>query len=75
LSAYAAAKAGLEAFGTVLGKEERKRRVMVVRPAAVDTSLWEKVPFKLPKNAMRPEEVAEQILSAVREGHRGVLDL
>jgi 3-oxoacyl-[acyl-carrier protein] reductase len=75
LSAYAAAKAGLEAFVEVLGKEERKRRVTLVRPAAVDTPLWDKVPFKLPPGALSPEEAAERILDAYREGHRGVLEL
>jgi NAD(P)-dependent dehydrogenase (short-subunit alcohol dehydrogenase family) len=75
LSAYAAAKAGLEAFVEVLAKEERKRRVILVRPAAVDTPLWEKVPFKLPAGAMSPDEAAERILSAHRDGHRVQLDL
>jgi NAD(P)-dependent dehydrogenase (short-subunit alcohol dehydrogenase family) len=75
LSAYAAAKAGLEAFVQVLGKEERKRRVTLVRPAAVDTSLWDKVPFKLPAGAMSPGDAADHILAAYRDGHRGVLDL
>lgn len=75
LSAYAAAKAGLEAFVEVLGKEERKRRVTLVRPAAVDTPLWDKVPFKLPAGAMSPDETADRILDAYRDGHRGVLDL
>jgi NAD(P)-dependent dehydrogenase (short-subunit alcohol dehydrogenase family) len=75
LSAYAAAKAGLEAFVEVLTKEERKRQVILVRPAAVDTPLWEKVPFKLPAGAVSPDEVAERILSAYRDGHRGQLDL
>ena len=75
LSAYAASKAGLEAFVEVLGKEERKRRVTIVRPAAVDTPLWEKAPFKLPPGALSPDETAERILAAYRDGHRGVLDL
>jgi NAD(P)-dependent dehydrogenase (short-subunit alcohol dehydrogenase family) len=75
LSAYATAKAGLEAFVEVLGKEERKRRVTLVRPAAVDTPLWDKVPFKLPPGALDPDEVAARILAAYGEGHRGVLDL
>jgi NAD(P)-dependent dehydrogenase (short-subunit alcohol dehydrogenase family) len=75
LSAYATAKAGLEAFVEVLGKEERKRRVTLVRPAAVDTSLWDKVPFKLPSGAIKPDEAAERILAAYGEGLRGVLDL
>jgi NAD(P)-dependent dehydrogenase (short-subunit alcohol dehydrogenase family) len=75
LSAYAAAKAGLEAFADTLRKEERRRRVTVVRPAAVDTPLWDKAPFKLPTGALSPEEVAERVLAAHRDGHRGVLDL
>jgi NAD(P)-dependent dehydrogenase (short-subunit alcohol dehydrogenase family) len=75
LSAYAAAKAGLEAFVEVLGKEERKRAITLVRPAAVDTRLWDKVPFKLPPGAMSPDEAAERILAAYHDGHRGVLDL
>jgi NAD(P)-dependent dehydrogenase (short-subunit alcohol dehydrogenase family) len=75
LSAYAAAKAGLEAFAEVLGKEERKRKVTLVRPAAVDTSLWDKVPFKLPPGALSPDETAARILAAYHDGHRGVLDL
>jgi NAD(P)-dependent dehydrogenase (short-subunit alcohol dehydrogenase family) len=75
LSAYAAAKAGLEAFAEVLGKEERKRRVTVVRPSAVDTPLWNKVPFKLPPGTMAPEEAAAQILEAYQQGHQGVLNL
>jgi NAD(P)-dependent dehydrogenase (short-subunit alcohol dehydrogenase family) len=75
LSAYAAAKAGLEAFVDTLRKEERRRRVTIVRPAAVATSLWDKVPFKMPKRALSPEETAQRMLVAHREGHRGVLDL
>jgi NAD(P)-dependent dehydrogenase (short-subunit alcohol dehydrogenase family) len=75
LAAYAAAKAGLEAFATALAKEERRRRVTVVRPAAVDTTIWQKVPFKTPANALKPEAVARRILAAHREGHKGTLDL
>lgn len=75
LAAYAAAKTGLEAFAEVLRKEERKRRITVVRPSAVDTAIWQKVPFKLPPKAVKPETVAERILAAYDEGHRGVLDL
>jgi len=75
LSAYAAAKAGLEAFATTLGKEERRRRVTVLRPAGVDTPIWRKVPFKMPHKALPPEAVAEQVLVAYREGHKGILDL
>lgn len=75
LGAYAAAKAGLEAFADVLRKEERGRRVTVIRPKAVDTSLWEKVPFSVPRGAMDPQALAERVLEAHREGDSGVLDL
>jgi NAD(P)-dependent dehydrogenase (short-subunit alcohol dehydrogenase family) len=74
LSAYAAAKAGLEAFVEILGKEERKRRVTLVRPVAVDTPLWDKVPFNLPPGALSPNEAAERILAAYHNGQRGVLE-
>jgi 3-oxoacyl-[acyl-carrier protein] reductase len=75
LSAYAAAKSGLEAFAESLRKEERKRRVMVVRPGAVATPFWDKVPMRLPKDAASPEKVAKRILNAYLEGFTGVLDL
>jgi NAD(P)-dependent dehydrogenase (short-subunit alcohol dehydrogenase family) len=75
LSAYAAAKAGLDAFVEVLRKEERRRRVVLVRPLAVDTPLWDKVPFKLPPGAVSPDDIAERIMDAYREGKRGLLDL
>lgn len=74
LSAYAAAKAGLEAFAEVLRKETR-RPVLVIRPGAVETPFWQKVPFAMPKNALSPASLAEQILSAVREGKTGTLDI
>lgn len=75
LSAYAAAKAGLEAFAEALRKEQRQRRVTVVRPAAVATPLWDKVPLRLPKDAPPPSKVAGRILAAYDEGHSGLLDL
>ncbi len=75
LSAYAAAKAGLEAFTEALRKEERKRRVTTVRPSAVDTPLWDKVPFKLPRHALEPDAVAERIVEAYHEEHTGTLNL
>lgn len=75
LSAYAAAKAGLEAFAATLAKEERRRRVSVVRPAAVDTPFWERSPFRKPAGALPPEAVARHILAAYRDGHSGALDL
>jgi len=75
LSAYAAAKAGLEAFAAALAKEQRKLRITVVRPGAVDTPLWNKMPARLPRNALTPEALAERILDAHQAGASGVLDL
>lgn len=66
LGAYAAAKAGLEAFAESLHKETR-RDVIVVRPAAVDTNFWSKVPFSRPKNALEPDAVATSIFQALYE--------
>lgn len=75
LAAYASAKAGIEAFADVLRKEQRKRRVTVVRPGAVVTPLWDKVPMKLPADAATPEQVAQRIVQAYQDGHKGTLDL
>lgn len=75
LAAYAAAKAGLEAFADTLRKEQRKRRVTIVRPSAVDTPLWDKVPLRVPKDAPPPSKVAKRILEAYTQAHMGVLDL
>jgi 3-oxoacyl-[acyl-carrier protein] reductase len=75
LAAYAAAKAGLEALAGTLRKEERRRRVTVVRPGAVETVIWQKVPFKMPHRALKPEELAGRIVAAYDEGHSGILDL
>lgn len=75
LSAYAASKAGLEAFADALGKEERKKHVTIVRPGAVATPFWDKVPLRLPKDAAPAEKVAERIYEAYLDGHKGKLDL
>ena len=75
LSAYAAAKAGLEAFVDALTKEERRRRVTLVRPGAVDTPLWTKMPVRMPRSAAAPDAIAGQILVAHTSGHSGLLDL
>jgi len=75
LSAYAAAKAGLEAFAAALAKEQRKHRVTVVRPGAVATPLWEKVPLRLPRTALAPAELAQRVLDAYHAGTTGTLDL
>lgn len=75
LGAYAAAKAGLEAFAETLRKEERKRRVIIVRPAAVTTGFWQKVPFKMPGSALAPDALALKVLEAVNAGRQGIVDL
>lgn len=75
LSAYAAAKAGLEAYADALRKEQRGRRVTIIRPGAVATPFWDKVPMRLPKDAAAPEKVAKRILQAYDEGQTGTLDL
>ncbi|ABU58191.1 SDR family NAD(P)-dependent oxidoreductase [Roseiflexus castenholzii] len=75
LGAYAASKAALDAYVTVLGKEVRDRRITNVRVGAVDTPLWRKAPFRLPKGAHTPADVAAAVLRAHTEGHRGNLDL
>lgn len=75
LGAYAASKAALDAYVTVLGKEVRDRRITNVRVGAVDTPLWHKAPFRLPKGAHAPADVAAAVLRAYTEGHRGYLDL
>jgi short-subunit dehydrogenase len=58
-----------------LAKEERRKRVTVVRPGAVATSFWNKVPLRLPADATSPEKVAQKILDAYQSGHKGQLDL
>ena len=75
LSAYAAAKAGLEAFVEALAKEERRRRLTLVRPGAVDTPLWSKMPVRMPRSAATPDAIAERIFAAYTGGHSGLLDL
>jgi NAD(P)-dependent dehydrogenase (short-subunit alcohol dehydrogenase family) len=75
LSAYATAKAGLEAFVMTIAKEDRKRKYTVIRPAAVATSFWEKVPFNLPSYSATPEKVAMKILEAYENSEKGLLDL
>lgn len=74
LGAYAASKAGLEALAEVIRKETR-RRVCVVRPQAVDTAFWQKVPFRLPPRALTPAQLAEAVFKAWLEGREGLLDV
>jgi NAD(P)-dependent dehydrogenase (short-subunit alcohol dehydrogenase family) len=75
LSAYAASKSGLEAFAEALRKEQRKKRISVVRPGAVKSNFWDKVPMRLPADAAAPEKIAEKIYGAYTTGHKGLLDL
>lgn len=75
LSAYAAAKSGLEAFADTLRKEQRQHRILVVRPGAVATPFWDKVPLRLPKDAASPEKVSIKILEAYENGDSGILNL
>ncbi len=75
LGAYAAAKAGLEAFVAVLGKEERKRTVSLIRPGAVATKFWDRGPAKLPKTHLQPSDVAAAIVDAYANKRGGQIDL
>ena len=74
-TAYAVAKAGLESYVRVLAKEQRERRVTLVRMGAVDTPLWGRLPFRLPRGAQAPEAIADAIVRAHAAGERGDLDL
>lgn len=73
LSAYAAAKSGLEALAEVVRKETRKK-VTVLRPGAVDTAFWLKVPFKLPAHHLKPVDAAERLWRAYLDGEQGIID-
>lgn len=75
LSAYVASKAGLETFVTALAREQRRRRVTLVRPTAVDTPLWDKVHFHKPGQILTPQVVAAHIWHAYQTQHSGVLDI
>ncbi|MFB6215201.1 MAG: SDR family NAD(P)-dependent oxidoreductase [Candidatus Bipolaricaulia bacterium] len=75
LGAYVSAKAGLESFVEVLGKEERDRTISIVRPEAVDTPFWDKVSFDLPHGAREPEEVADRILEAYEQKEAGEVNI
>lgn len=75
LSAYSAAKAGLDAFAETVKKEQRKMKVSVIRPGAVATKFWDNVPMKMPKDAMSPEKLADKMWEAYESGHKGQLDL
>ena len=75
LSSYVAAKAALEAFAATFAKEQRKRKVTIVRPGAVDTAFWDKVALRKPKDAAQPAQIAQRILTAYNEGITGRLDI
>lgn len=75
LSAYATAKAGLEVFAQALAKEQPRWKVSVVRPGAVATRFWERVPFRMPPKTLQPDEVALRILEAYYNEQKGTLDL
>ena len=75
LSAYAASKAGLEAFVDALRKEERSKKITLVRPGAVATDFWKKVPFKLPPNALPPDAIAQKILELYASGTNSTIDM
>lgn len=75
MGAYAAAKAALEPMLRVLERENRKMKFTLVRPPAVDTPFWENVPFKLPDYAIKPESVAQAMLTHLNEGEGGTLDI
>ena len=75
LGAYAAAKAALDSYVRVLTKELRDKRVTLVRMGAVDTPLWVKAPFRLPRGAQTPQAIAEAILKAHTAEQQGDLDV
>lgn len=75
MGAYAAAKAGLQTMVEILRKENRRRKITLVRPPAVDTAFWENVPFSLPDSAISPNAVASAIVEHVNADRDGFLDL
>ncbi|BCW96435.1 MAG: hypothetical protein KatS3mg018_1917 [Fimbriimonadales bacterium] len=75
LSAYATAKAGLEVFAQALAKEQPRWKITVVRPGAVATRFWERVPFRMPPKALQPEDVALRVLEAYYNEQKGALDI
>jgi 3-oxoacyl-[acyl-carrier protein] reductase len=75
LSAYTASKAALAAYSAVIEKELQGKKVSLIRPSAVNTAFWQKVPFKLPANALQPEDVAEKVFNVYTQGLTGLVDL
>jgi 3-oxoacyl-[acyl-carrier protein] reductase len=75
LGPYAAAKAAVDALVRVALKEQRSLKTTMLRLPAVDTPLWKKAPFPLPKGALTAAGVAESVVTVWREGKVGVVDL
>ena len=75
LSAYTASKSALATYSSIIAKELRGKKVSLIRPAAVDTPFWEKVPFKLPPDALKPKDVAEKVFQAYEQGLTGLVDI
>lgn len=75
LSAYAASKAALSTFSAIVQKELSENKVSLIRPAAVNTTFWDKVPFKMPSTAVEPADVAEKVFVTYQQGISGIIDL
>lgn len=75
LGAYAGAKAALDAWARVLIREERSVKTTLLRLPAVDTPLWRHAPFPLPRGALSPSAVADEVVRVWREGKVGVVDV
>jgi len=75
MGAYATAKAGLAQFTLNLAKENRKKRITLVRPGAVDTRFWDQISLKLPSDAKSPDDVAQSIYKHHMSTNSGDLNL
>lgn len=75
MGAYTTAKAGLEAFVPILQKENRKLKISIVRPPAVNTAFWKNAPFKMPESALQPIQVAKSMLDHYHTGGGSELNL
>jgi NAD(P)-dependent dehydrogenase (short-subunit alcohol dehydrogenase family) len=66
-AAYAAAKAGQHGFTKVLAEEARAHnvRVTLMVPGAIDTAIWDDRPGFERAQMMRPEDLADTIVSIV----------
>jgi NAD(P)-dependent dehydrogenase (short-subunit alcohol dehydrogenase family) len=60
-SGYAASKAALDSLAAI-ARLEFQCAVTVVKPPAVDTTFWQKLGSKAPRNAISPDAVAQAIL-------------